>query len=279
MRNHRNDRMESIEEDRTHGGILFRSHLRIDHPTFLGNSQVASYKMKRRLRDWEHHHPYQQEHQSYYGDIMVTDDSEFEEDEEDDSISLIPAHHHKNSKRIRFTPKPKQPWWKQQLCSTTTTNPVPPQHVFGAHTPQCCFICQSSISSSNCHPHTKSELSHVDSGNVNHDTSNSANRKAIQKNSLLSYFKPKTTISSCISKNSSNLQPNQQQKTLVACSYCDRLACNPACVQTCESCTKLYCTFCSTINYDGPTERTFCLDCSHQLPTSTSNDDDNRMEE
>lgn len=51
---------------------------------------------------------------------------------------------------------------------------------------------------------------------------------------------------------------------LQSCNYCDRLSCS-TCRRTCERCVKVYCTFCSTINYDRPAERMFCLDCEQSL--------------
>jgi len=118
-----------------------------------------------------------------------------------------------------------------------------------------------------------------------------------QKNSLLSYFQVRKAPAVCStpsrptsSNNTGRFGPARTPAATVAsvsyivnssmhhpqthsahrngasvltCSYCERPSC-PSCTRHCQSCSKRYCTFCSTVNYDeSREERVFCLDCHH----------------
>ena len=110
-----------------------------------------------------------------------------------------------------------------------------------------------------------------------------------QKNSLLSYFqvrkppavcstpsRPTSSVSSGAANSSTphphthsahptnaNVGPSAPPPSVLTCSYCERPSC-PSCTRHCQSCSKRYCTFCSTVNYDeSREERVFCLDCHH----------------
>jgi hypothetical protein len=48
----------------------------------------------------------------------------------------------------------------------------------------------------------------------------------------------------------------------VFCNYCLRPCCRDKCSGECQSCGESFCFYCSTINYDMPSERRFCLDCN-----------------
>ncbi len=59
------------------------------------------------------------------------------------------------------------------------------------------------------------------------------------------------------------------------CSYCDRPTCCISCIATCDSCTKSFCKFCYTINYDWIVDRYFCPDCNDCNMASTSSGSSN----
>ena len=105
-----------------------------------------------------------------------------------------------------------------------------------------------------------------------------------QKNSLLSYFQVRKPPAVCStpsrpasfpsSSGANSSTPHSQTHSahpsnasvgpsVLTCSYCERPSC-PSCTRHCQSCSKRYCTFCSTVNYDeSREERVFCLDCHH----------------
>ncbi|KAL6046261.1 hypothetical protein QOT17_022304 [Balamuthia mandrillaris] len=52
----------------------------------------------------------------------------------------------------------------------------------------------------------------------------------------------------------------QKLQDCFCCSFCQYASCL-CCGRRCVACSKLYCGFCSTTNYDQKEERTMCLDC------------------
>ena len=75
-------------------------------------------------------------------------------------------------------------------------------------------------------------------------------------NSLLSYFP--TKASSPTTPMSMDTTPAIE--SFHSCSFCDRQAC-ASCTRQCEGCHEGFCSLCSTMDYSGRTERSFCLDC------------------
>jgi hypothetical protein len=77
----------------------------------------------------------------------------------------------------------------------------------------------------------------------------------------------KLNVSSCTLQNAS-----------FCCAYCDRPACQ-SCMRACEGgCNEYYCTFCSTIDYQGVQEKLLCFACrdnNHYGGCSGSGDDYN----
>lgn len=180
-------------------------------------------------------------------------------------------------------------WWKQKSRSTMTAGQLYRSHPIDNRQPReinelpsssssCskkCYVCQSQGEK------TSSFFSSVSSNETsksNCDGGDEGKRK--QKNSLLSYFRTTTTRSP-----PSVLHPSVVKErfspttsmTLETCHYCDRLSCS-TCRRTCERCAKGYCTFCSTINYDRPVERMFCLDCEQSLDVGGGGDEDVMMD-
>ena len=111
----------------------------------------------------------------------------------------------------------------------------------------------------------------------------STSTETIQQNSLLSYFSKlhvdskgsnrgtkastEVVINKTLTKNINASVDNNcsllEEKliTFQSCFFCDKLACEK-CVHKCESCEKLYCSFCTTTRYNhGRDEQIFCLDC------------------
>lgn len=81
-----------------------------------------------------------------------------------------------------------------------------------------------------------------------------------QKNSLFSYFQSQSLSSSSKGQKCQQIGQGSKSMSPSSCHYCERISCQ-SCTITCERCSGRFCKFCSTINYDGPVERTFCLDC------------------
>eukprot|EP00978_Attheya_sp_CCMP212_P003058 scaffold6240_cov59-Attheya_sp.AAC.1 len=95
--------------------------------------------------------------------------------------------------------------------------------------------------------------------------------------SLLSYFSstPKASSSSsstCAFSFSSTTLPlsHGNARQFGSCTHCERRACVSSCSRTCESCRLVFCSFCSTVNYDQHTDRIFCLDCNDTIHQTTS---------
>ncbi len=113
--------------------------------------------------------------------------------------------------------------------------------------------------------------------------------KPVKKNSLLDYFsKSSKPSSSTKCANSNTLESSSvtsyapttrdtiqrstntaitpsMTRNLEQCAYCDKMTC-ASCLQHCEGCgngisAPRYCTFCSTIDYQGIEERVFCSTC------------------
>ncbi|GAX78759.1 hypothetical protein CEUSTIGMA_g6196.t1 [Chlamydomonas eustigma] len=58
--------------------------------------------------------------------------------------------------------------------------------------------------------------------------------------------------------------------SLAPCAHCGRHQ-NLQLLQQCESCQDVYCSMCSTLNYEERDVRTFCLECNAQVTSSMSN--------
>jgi len=125
-----------------------------------------------------------------------------------------------------------------------------------------CFVCQTT------HYATSDASNAVSKESVLIDKTIAS---MTQQNSLLSYFRtsPSNTTANVSRMKNINQDSRNSMKLplaldhlnkLSSCNYCDKLAC-VSCTRTCGRCTGQFCTFCSTINYDGPVERTFCSDC------------------
>ena len=145
-----------------------------------------------------------------------------------------------------------KPWWKQKPVAARA-----PMMLGGNHddaTTVCCFICK------------RPEQKPQSCGNM-------------PCNSLLSYF---STISSGTSSGTMtaaamDTKPvdthNKTMSLLQKCTFCDRTAC-PSCTRQCEECHFHFCSLCSTANYSGPYERSYCLDCNNNTANRQEHDDD-----
>jgi len=121
---------------------------------------------------------------------------------------------------------------------------------------QRCYICNQPCKSLNSQDLVHNNLDGL------YQVSSSSNTYI--KNSLFRYF-PST-------KHPPPTQPplraynpttnNPQQSIFEPCSFCDRIVCRPSCIHSCERCYGRFCTFCSTVNYNGRLERIYCLDCN-----------------
>ena len=216
-----------------------------------------------------------------------SDDSEMEtEMDEDDSVKMFHSsphhsisgiHHIKRSRTDQYTFSLKSTaesateksdrsvqtcWWKKNQKHTRTSR----NDANTAKSSLClCHVCNNATSTS-C---TASSLKQPSKPNAQK-----------QSNSLLSYFhrhpnptKPPScqspsgpnsypiTISSAFNSSNTAAAALIPSQTLQSCAYCDRPACS-SCTRACEGgCNLHFCTFCSTINYDGPMERVFCFNC------------------
>ena len=54
-----------------------------------------------------------------------------------------------------------------------------------------------------------------------------------------------------------------QQGEEMPCAFCEHNACE-MCVRQCDRCFGVFCTFCSTINYDNHEDRPLCLTCHNE---------------
>lgn len=54
-----------------------------------------------------------------------------------------------------------------------------------------------------------------------------------------------------------------QQSESMPCAFCEHNVCE-MCVRQCDRCFGVFCTFCSTINYDHHEDRPLCLTCHHE---------------
>lgn len=70
----------------------------------------------------------------------------------------------------------------------------------------------------------------------------------------------------------------QQCKETMPCAFCEHSVCE-MCVRQCDRCFGVFCSFCSTINYDSREDRPLCLTCNAEefkrqrrweLPTSAA---------
>eukprot|EP00656_Telonema_subtile_P055011 TRINITY_DN8380_c0_g1_i1.p1 TRINITY_DN8380_c0_g1~~TRINITY_DN8380_c0_g1_i1.p1 ORF type:complete len:151 (-),score=10.95 TRINITY_DN8380_c0_g1_i1:317-769(-) len=52
------------------------------------------------------------------------------------------------------------------------------------------------------------------------------------------------------------------------CTFCEKIVCDGCTIQ-CEKCLDLFCSFCSTSNYDMRCDRTFCLTCNDEERKAT----------
>ena len=133
-------------------------------------------------------------------------------------------------------------WWKQKPVSAPAT-----MEVTNNNKASSCFICQRPR-----HYQRQIQQEH----------------EIKPSNSLLSYF-PTTRISSGATAMCMDTKPAAVE-SFHKCSFCDRQAC-VSCTRQCERCQQKFCSLCSTADYSGPLERSFCLDC-HAIETREADD-------
>lgn len=210
--------------------------------------------------------------------ITQTSDSEMETDmEEDDGTAMFhssPQHtvsiSHQN-KRARldkynfplrhagevamenFNSSVHRCWWKSQKQSRTSKKSTCTFNL------ELCHVCNNATTG------TKQPLKENGQKQANSLLSyfnrcpNKSKSSSCQQSSVTSRHPSSlsTSLNTSKTKASSKPSPNSQ-----LCSYCDRPACN-SCMKACEGgCNLHFCTFCSTINYDGPRERVLCFNCN-----------------
>lgn len=147
-----------------------------------------------------------------------------------------------------------KPWWKQKPLATTR---APMIHNSNDKTARC-FICKR------LHPQEQPQSC----GNM-------------PCNSLLSYFPTTTTRAASTGTMTAamdtkpSVDTNNKNMFLRKCTFCDRAAC-PSCTCQCEECHFHFCSLCSTANYSGPYERSYCLDCNDTV-AANRRDDTNDM--
>jgi hypothetical protein len=172
-------------------------------------------------------------------------------------------------------------WWKDQKRTRTQRKNVAKTDICKENL---CHVCNTAIT-----PPTT---------NILKKPSKSHPKK--QSNSLLSYFhrnsnsnpsKPNSLSTPCHNDLGSgsgwrpdsgamSVESAKTHSTAIetqSCAYCDRPACD-SCIRSCEGgCQLHFCTFCSTINYDGPIERVFCFNCDEiQGDSDCAMSDDSR---
>ena len=54
-----------------------------------------------------------------------------------------------------------------------------------------------------------------------------------------------------------------QQSEIMPCAFCEHSVCE-MCVRQCDRCVGVFCSFCSTINYDNHEDRPLCLTCHNE---------------
>lgn len=62
----------------------------------------------------------------------------------------------------------------------------------------------------------------------------------------------------------------------IPCSFCETIVCN-LCVRQCEKCQDVFCSFCSTYNYETRQDRVFCLSCNRDESVRHRNNDVNNF--
>lgn len=209
-----------------------------------------------------------------YTVVTQSSDSEMDTAEDDDVPGTrrrrrhtSDRRHQRRNKKIRTTgsyPPPQRPngfeWWKQNRKPTVGDRhggtDLPPSSQI-ANT---CHVCESRGEG----PPNGTRADSLTARDDRHrrPETGGGRRTQGQKNSLLAYFRATTTAAPSprapVVPGAS--APPPRPAALRTCHYCDRWCC-ATCVRTCERCAGGFCTFCSTINYDRPEERTFCLDC------------------
>jgi hypothetical protein len=146
-----------------------------------------------------------------------------------------------------------KPWWKQKPLTTTRAPMIHNRNDKAT----CCFICKR------LHPQEEPQSC----GNM-------------PCNSLLSYFPTTTRAASTGTMTAAmdtkpSVDTNNKNMFLRKCTFCDRAAC-PSCTCQCEECHFHFCSLCSTANYSGPYERSYCLDCNDTV-AANRRDDTNDM--
>ena len=218
------------------------------------------------------------QHQNY---TVVTQSSDGEMDTAEDcdartrrrrrhnSSHCQPQQQNKKFRTMESHPLPQRPnaveWWKRNQKPTTqnhrpsSSSPSPPNE---------CHVCESYGEPSSSSPSNETHTFPRNQENDRHRQPAIEGRKPKrQTNSLLSYFRATTMTNvpfatATIAPDASAPPPPRPMRTAIlrTCYYCDRWCCS-TCTRTCERCAGGYYTFCSTINYDRPEERTYCLDC------------------
>lgn len=159
--------------------------------------------------------------------------------------------------------KPLVEWWKhpkpqsnrpREASSASST----------AHEATQCFVCQRDFST---------EPDHI---------ARQSPRTVMPHNALLAYLSPRQPPQEHTFSFSMPDVPQHDELTPQesdVCSFCERPACS-RCVALCEVCESVYCSFCTTTDYNGTISRTVCLDC-HRDETSKArqqhDDDDDAM--
>lgn len=149
--------------------------------------------------------------------------------------------------------KPVQ-WWKQKPNVASGTSHAPSMHAnrTDEQSPSC-FICRRPHRQ---HSHQHQQHSH---GNVLSHSLRSyfpTTKPATQQ--MLMDAKPTTTAAAA------------STTFFQKCTFCDRQACT-SCTRQCEQCHFHFCSMCSTADFSGAFERSFCLDCA-RTRQATEND-------
>jgi hypothetical protein len=135
-------------------------------------------------------------------------------------------------------------WWKQKPRSSLAAHSEAPENAF-------CHVCR--------HPTSQS---------ADHNSS-----LVMRPNALLAYLVPQQSrdhihslrnvlVSGAQCGALADSRLHTTPPAAACCTYCERTVC-ATCRVECEDCQQLYCSFCSTTDYEhGPTERTVCLECA-----------------